>query len=119
MKRLTMEVLALLVIATAGCISSPETRGAGRSRQQLAVSANGDHVVIGYLEKRGRVITIKAGPHGTLYSVATKDGKVLFEDFSAEQLKAEAPEIHDLLETGIARSPGGPRGIVDASVRLP
>ena len=119
MKRLVLEVLVALVIATAGCTSSLETRGAGKTRQQLAVSASGDHVVIGYLEKRDRVITIKAGPHGTLYSVATKDGEVLFENLSAEQLKAEAPEIHDLLETGIARSAGGPCGIVDASVRLP
>jgi L-ascorbate metabolism protein UlaG (beta-lactamase superfamily) len=58
--------------------------------------------VIGYLEKNDRVITIKSGPQGPLYSVKTKDGKVLFEDVSAEQLKAQSPEIHDLLKTGLA-----------------
>jgi len=118
MKRPMMTMLAVSVMAMAGCTSSPATRGAGKSQQQLAVSSSRDDVVIGYLEKRDRVITIKAGPRGALYSVATKEGKVLFENLLAEQLKAEAPEIHDLIETGIARSPGEPRGIVDASVRL-
>jgi L-ascorbate metabolism protein UlaG (beta-lactamase superfamily) len=58
--------------------------------------------VIGHLEKRDRIITIKSGPHGPVYSVTTKDGKTLFENVSAEQLKAQAPEIHDLLKTGLA-----------------
>jgi hypothetical protein len=58
--------------------------------------------VIGYLEKRDRVITIKSGPKGTVYSVATKDGKTLFENVSSEQLKAQAPELHDLIKTGVA-----------------
>lgn len=46
--------------------------------------------VIGYLEQRDRVITIKSGPNGPVYTVATKDGKVLIENLSAEQLKAQA-----------------------------
>ena len=59
--------------------------------------------VIGYLEKRDRVITIKSGPQGPVYSVATKDGKALFENVSAEQLRALAPEIHELIKTGVAQ----------------
>jgi len=62
----------------------------------------GQLAVIGYLEKRDHVIAIKSGPQGPVYSVMTKDGKILFEDVSAEQLKAQAPEIHDLIKTGIA-----------------
>ena len=58
--------------------------------------------VIGYLEKRDRVITIKASEKGPVYSVATKEGKVLFENVSAEQLKAQAPEIHDLIKNAYA-----------------
>jgi L-ascorbate metabolism protein UlaG (beta-lactamase superfamily) len=58
--------------------------------------------VIGYLESRNRVITIKSGPKGPVYNVATKDGKLLFENVSADQLRARAPEIHDLLKTGVA-----------------
>jgi hypothetical protein len=58
--------------------------------------------VIGYLEKRDRVITIKSGPKGAVYTVADKAGKVLFENVSIEQLKAQAPELHQLIKTGVA-----------------
>jgi hypothetical protein len=75
-----------------------------------APAKTGDsYTVIGYLEKRDRVITIKSSPHGTVYSIATKDGKVLHENVSAEQLKAQAPEIYEVIKTGSAN---------DASLRV-
>jgi hypothetical protein len=58
--------------------------------------------VIGYLEKRDRTITIKAGPKGPLYSVQTADGKVLCENLSADQLRAQAPELSEFLKTAVA-----------------
>ena len=58
--------------------------------------------VIGYLEKRDCVITIKSSPDGTIYSIATKDGKILHENVSAEQLKAKAPELYQAVKTGLA-----------------
>jgi hypothetical protein len=58
--------------------------------------------IIGYLEKRNYVITIKSSPHGTIYSIATKDGKTLRENVSAEQLKAKAPELYEAVKTGLA-----------------
>src|SRR5260370_32132458 len=58
-----------------------------------------DFPVIGYIEKQDREITIKAGPKGTLYSVKTADGKVLFENITAEQLRAQAPDLHDIIKT--------------------
>jgi len=57
---------------------------------------------VGTLEKGDHIITLKSGPQGPVYSVATKEGKVLFEDVSAEQLKAQAPDVHALLKTGFA-----------------
>src|SRR5581483_5041366 len=67
-----------------------------------ATSKSEPYPVIGYLEKRERVITIKSGPQGPVYSVATKEGKVLFENLSTEQLRAQAPEIHSLIKSSIA-----------------
>ena len=58
--------------------------------------------IVGYLEKRNYVITIKSSPHGTIYSIATKDGKTLHENVSAEQLKAKAPELYEAVKTGLA-----------------
>ena len=73
--------------------------------------------VIGYLEKRDRVITVKSSSKGTVYSVATKDGKILFENISADRLKAQAPEIHDLIKTGVAADARLTRPVIDASAR--
>jgi len=103
MKRFTIVVVAVFGIAVAGCALSPEKRSAEQSGKQVAAPAAGArYAVLGYLEKRDRVITIKAGPQGPVYSVATKAGKVLLENLSAEQLKAQAPELHELIKTGVA-----------------
>ena len=58
--------------------------------------------VIGYLEKRDQVITIKSGPRGPVYSVTRKNGQILFENLTAEQLQAQAPEVLDFIKTGMA-----------------
>src|SRR6188474_1539945 len=103
MKRFTVAVVAVFMTAMVSCKLSPERAGAAKSHEQLEVSGTDDHyAVIGYLEKRDRVITIKAGPHGPIYCVATKEGKVLHQNLSAEQLKAQAPELHDLIKSGVA-----------------
>ena len=79
-----------------------------------AVSTN-DYPVICYLQKNDREIAIKAGPKGTLYSVKTTDGKVLLENVSLEQLRAQAPEIHEFIKTAVAREDGSKK---DASIRV-
>ena len=58
--------------------------------------------VIGYIEKRDRTITIKSGPKGRVYSVRTRDGKVLCENLSEEQLRAQAPELRDFIKSAVA-----------------
>lgn len=84
--------------------------------------AAADFPVIGFIEKRDRTITIKAGPKGPVYSVKTADGKVLFDNCSMEQLVAQAPELGKDLKTAVAGAPGGKadarvRVKVDASLR--
>ena len=78
--------------------------------------------VVGYIEKRDRTITIKAGPKGPVYSVKTADGKVLCENLSKEQLSAQAPELGEFLKTAVADASGAKadarvRVRVDASMR--
>ena len=75
------------------------------------------YIVIGYLEKRdGTVITIKSGPKGPAYSVASKDGKVLFDNLSSEQLRAKAPEIHEFIKSAVAIDSDSKSGKKDARV---
>ena len=81
-----------------------------------SVKAAADFPVIGYLEKRDRTITIKAGPKGPLYSVRTADGKALCENVSGDQLRAQAPELAEFLKTGVA-GPGGPKVAARVSIR--
>ena len=89
-----------------------------QAREKSAVSTvttNSDLPIIGYIEKRGQTITIKAGPKGPLYSIKDAKGKVLYENVSAEQLRAQAPELHNFLKTAVA-GPSGKKGAVDASL---
>lgn len=80
-----------------------------------SIKAADDFPVIGYLEKRDRTITIKAGPKGPLYSVKTADGKVLCENLSGDRLRAQAPEVAEFLKTAVAGA-GGTKA--DARVRI-
>ncbi len=78
--------------------------------------AHSDFPVIGHLEKNDRTITIKSGPKGPLYTVKTKDGKVLFENLSAEQLRAQAPDLHEFIKNAVAGSSAKGETVIDASV---
>jgi hypothetical protein len=114
--------LSLIVCALAGPLLAqekprpPAKAGPSSAQKQtaLTVSTNADFPIIGYIEKRGRTITIKAGPKGPLYSVKNDEGKVLFEDLSAEQLRTQAPELHQFLKTAVANS-SDKKHVVDAS----
>jgi hypothetical protein len=55
--------------------------------------------VLGHLEMRGRRITIKSGG---LYTVTTRDGTVIGEDLTLEQLKAVDPSLKEQLERTVA-----------------
>ena len=79
--------------------------------------ASSDFPVIGYLEKRDGTITIKAGPGGPLYSVKTAAGNVLCENVPLEELRDEAPELHQFIKSALAGSSKG-GAVVDASLRL-
>lgn len=76
--------------------------------------------IVGYIEKRDRTIVIKASSKGPFYTVKAADGKVLYENVSVEQLRAQAPELHDFIKTAVAGAGTGARGHakLDASVSM-
>jgi len=120
-------LVALGAVVSAALPSSPKARLAHPSRPPANAAKAAapkpakasDLPVVGYLERRGRVITIKAGPTGPLYSISTRDGKVLFTDLSDKELRAKAPEVHDFIRAAVAgdRTAGGLNG--DARVTIP
>jgi len=130
----TLLFSAAVLVAVAGLAlsqdkSPPRTpaklnasREAQTSTPAAKVKAAADFAVVGYIEKRDRTITIKAGPKGPVYSVKTADGKVLCENLSKEQLSAQAPELGEFLKTAVADASGAKadarvRVRVDASMR--
>ena len=68
---------------------------------QISEDTSG-YPVIGHLKKRDKVITIQKGPDGPLYTVETKDGKILGVDLPADILYAEFPDLKSLIEKGMA-----------------
>ncbi len=97
-------------------LTSPKQEGAKPATTTNAPTT-GNYPVIGYIEKQGQTVTIKAGPKGPVYSVKNAGGKILFENLSAEQLRAQAPELHDFIKTAVAGGAGKSGVVKDASAR--
>lgn len=99
--------------------STPSQPAAPKQRTAAAPAAgtatNSAYPVVGYLEKRGQTITIRAGPQGPLYSIKTAEGKVLCENLSASQLRAQAPELAEFIKGAVAGNAGSTS---DARVRV-
>ena len=97
-------VLCVLgLVSLCACVKVP-IASSPRAGQFVPALETGPYVVIGHLEHRDRIVTIKSGDTGTVYSVTNKDGKTLYENLTAEQLKAQSPEIHDFIEAATAGS---------------
>jgi len=74
----------------------PESRLNSATRQPAAGS------VVAHLETRDKLITIRTGSEGPLYTVRTKGGTTLAIDLSSDQLLARFPFLHRMLEQGVA-----------------
>jgi hypothetical protein len=58
--------------------------------------------VIVYLETRNEVVSIMSGYEGPVYTVTTKDGRILGEHLSEHELQVELPNIYHFLKTSYA-----------------
>jgi hypothetical protein len=72
------------------------------STNTATTNAVADFPIIGHIEKRDRIITIKSGPNGTIYSVKSADGKILCDNVTLDQLRAQSPELHEFVKTAVA-----------------
>ena len=118
-----MSLVALAVCALAGAkpALTKQAQSATTHPQRPAVAITmpaPDFPVICFLEKREQMITIKAGPTGPVYSAKTTDGKTLFENLSLEQLRAQVPEIHELIKTAVASGSRKPGVVIDAGLHV-
>jgi hypothetical protein len=104
--------VATVLVATGGLVLSqqkpvPNASAKSASAKQSIVPATNntavpDFPIIGYIEKQDRTITIKSGPKETIYSVKSADGKLLCNNLTLEQLRAQLPELHEFVKTAVA-----------------
>ncbi|MEM9922583.1 MAG: hypothetical protein AAF915_02310 [Cyanobacteria bacterium P01_D01_bin.50] len=76
---------------------------------------NGDNVSdspgFGYIETRNGRISMNVDK---TYSIYSKDGKVLAEDITLEELEAKNPALHDIVKDSIAK----PTLMMDAGIGI-
>lgn len=110
MKAISFATVSLVLLAWAGLSSCTRLgkpiAATSPAAQFTPATETGPYVVIGQLQHRERVVTIKTGDQGTVYSVQNNDGKILYENVSAAELQAKAPEIHDFIEGSHALQAG-------------
>jgi hypothetical protein len=92
----------------------PAPVATAQTKAARAVKESVDLIPIVHLEMQDRIVTIQSGRDGLAYLVKAKDGKVLHESLSEDQLKAQAPEIHDLIKTSVAGNGSKDHSFLDA-----
>src|SRR6185503_7483709 len=100
--------LVLLAVHRPGPESPPP-----RPHDLIVPAAVSDRVSdprIGYLDTRDHRITL----HGSgVYTIATKDGRVLAERVTLDQLQASNPQLHGILKQAVAEGRNNDaRGII-------
>jgi hypothetical protein len=92
----------------------------GANRTPEKVQSVTDLPIICHVEKRDKRITVKAGPNGLVYQVATKAGKILYRDLSENELQAKAPELYQFIKMAIVRNARPTEGgaFLDARLRI-
>ena len=106
--------VSILIVAAEDAVKKPDTTEKAVAKDALATN----YTTICYLEKHDCTITVKAGAKGTVYSAKKKDGKVLCENASLEQLRAQAPDLHQFIKSAIASNFGkNSDARLDASIR--
>ena len=99
MQRKVMLILACLVLAGLGCSSRSAVVQTENPQDQLRV--------IVHLETRNEVVSVMSGPNGRVYTVKSKDGKMLEHQISELELSAKFPAIYRLLKSSHASDDKG------------
>ena len=75
-------------------IAEPEDTGPSRE-------TSGNYV-IGHLKTRDKIITIRTGRDGPLYTVKTKEGNILAVGLMTSEISSKFPELEELVKHGLA-----------------
>ena len=106
MQKTMILILCWLILIGSGCGNGSEGVHTGSPEGKLRV--------IVFLEMRNEVVTVMPGHEGLIYTVKTKDGWILGQHLSEQELQVKLPNIYHFLKTSYADD--GRSGVVWAGI---
>ncbi len=94
MRKIVILILCWLILMGSGC-------GEQSGCVQIE-NLEDDLPVIVYLEMRNEVVTVMSGYEGAVYTVTTKEGRILGKHLSEQELQVKLPNIYHFLKTSYA-----------------
>ncbi|NQT01160.1 MAG: hypothetical protein HQ580_03995 [Planctomycetes bacterium] len=97
MRKITIFILFWLIFISSGCTNQSALAPTQEPKGKLPV--------IVHIKTKNEVVTVLSGQTEPLYNVTTKDGKILGQYLSAQQLQENLPGIYRLLKTSYTGNP--------------
>jgi len=94
MQKIIISILCWLILTGSGCGNKSVSMHTGSPEVILPVIVN--------LETRNEVVSIISGHEGLIYTVTTKDGRILGQNLYEQELQAKLPNIYHFLKTSYA-----------------
>lgn len=94
MRKIVISILCWLILLGSGCGERSGRVQTGNLEDNLPVIVS--------LETRNDVVSIMSGYLGAVYTVTTKDGKILGKHLSEQELQVKLPNIYRFLKTSYA-----------------
>ena len=94
MRKTVILILFWLILISSGC-------GKQSGRVQTENTESKLPVIV-YLETRNEVVNIMSGYEGPVYTVTTRDGRILGKYLSEQALQVKLPNIYHFLKTSYA-----------------
>ena len=106
MQKTVISILCWLILTGSGCGNKSARMHTGSPEVKLPVIVN--------LETRNEVVSIISGHEGLIYTVTTKDGRILGQNLYDQELQVKLPNIYHFLKTSYADE--GKTGVVWAGI---
>ncbi len=94
MRKTVIFILCWLILIGSGC-------GEQSGRVQTENTKDNFPVIV-CLETRNEVVSIMSGYQGAVYTVTTKDGRILGKHLTEQELQVKLPNIYHFLKTSYA-----------------
>ncbi len=94
MRKIVILIHCWLILIGSGC---------GKQSGRVQTESPEDKLqVIVYLEMRNEVVTVMSGYEGAVYTVTTKEGRILGKHLCEQELQVKLPNIYRFLKTSYA-----------------